>query len=1005
MSAGNRILRFEGFELHLNAGELRRNGSVVRLQEKPFQLLSLLLETPGELVTREAIRQRLWGTETYVEFDDSLNHAVRKLREALKDSAENPRFIETKPRRGYRFVAPLEGIGQSRRPMHVGREQELAELHRWLDEARSSGGSMLCISGEPGIGKTTLAGAFLAEVTKDLLCYVGRGRCSERLVGTDAYLPIFESLENMLRGAVGIAVGAILKQTAPSWCAELPPELLPVEWPDAAALAEARAASQERRKREFAAFLNALTRERAVILFLDDLHWADVSTVDLLSYVVPRSRAIPVCFLGTYRPSDLALSHHPFLDLKLELQAQRLSRELELAPLGLQDVRSFIDLQFPGNAFPPDFASWIFERTEGHSLFLADLLRALAEAGVVAERDGRWESVRSLAEAGASLPVSVRGMVERKIGRLSGEHRRLLEAASVEGHEFHSAVLGRVLGIDTAELEDSLEELSGKHYLVRFCGEREFPDKTFTLCYAFSHALYQSALYAKQSPTRRAALSAATADTLAACYRGAEDEIASRLGYLYEAARKWDRAAEFMLAGARNAAKQSAHRESATLALRAIEAAGRMDGPERDRRRLEATLQLAQTRQSLSNWQESIADFESAASIAIACGDVQAQVAALCGSALSAGYLKRMDEMCERATRALKVARDAGVETAYPESLLGYHAIYAGDLTRSREYYERAVPALTRCGPPAASIMAATSLGFLHHLQSEYREAEGALAEAMQQMQSAGEWTDLIRATWYRGIVLANQGRIAEALDTLGKGMRLADLNGERYWYSRFPNTIGWVHGELGDVESAIRFNEEGVRAAQEADIPEPEANAHMNLANGYVAIEQFDRAWSHLAEGKRILNAEDYKNWLRWRFHIRLSVEETNYWIAAGDLARARTSACDALDRATKSLARKHEAAAHKYLGDIAALEHRDEEARREYHAALAILQAHPCPFVEWKVLLAAGNLAARCGDGRPAELWLSAAAAKVAFIVNQTGSGSLGDGFLRWSAARPLS
>src|SRR5690348_12538590 len=167
--AGNRILRFDDFEVHLNAGELRRNGSAVRLQEKPFQLLSLLLETPGEPVTREAIRQRLWGTETYVEFDDSLNHAVRKLREALQDSAENPRFIETKPRRGYRFVAPLEDIGQSRGPMHVGREQELAELRRWLDEARSSGGSMLCISGEPGIGKTTLAGAFLAEVTKELL--------------------------------------------------------------------------------------------------------------------------------------------------------------------------------------------------------------------------------------------------------------------------------------------------------------------------------------------------------------------------------------------------------------------------------------------------------------------------------------------------------------------------------------------------------------------------------------------------------------------------------------------------------------------------------------------------------------------------------------------------------------------------------------------------------------------------------------------------------------------
>src|SRR5437764_1048473 len=85
-----------------------------------------------------------------------------------------------------------------------------------------------------------------------------------------------------------------------------------------------------------------------------------------------------------------------------------------------------------------------------------------------------------------------------------------------------------------------------------------------------------------------------------------------------------------------------------------------------------------------------------------------------------------------------------------------------GRLTRSREYYERAVPVLSRCGPPAASILAATSLGFLHDLQSEYREAERALAQAMEQMQRAGDWSDLIRATWFRGIVLANQGRVGE---------------------------------------------------------------------------------------------------------------------------------------------------------------------------------------------------------------------------------------------------
>jgi len=103
-----RILRFGVFEVDLAAGELRRQGVRVRLQEQPFQVLALLLERPGDLVTREEVRQKLWPADTFVDFDHSLNTAVNKLREALHDSAASPRYVETVARRGYRFVAPVE---------------------------------------------------------------------------------------------------------------------------------------------------------------------------------------------------------------------------------------------------------------------------------------------------------------------------------------------------------------------------------------------------------------------------------------------------------------------------------------------------------------------------------------------------------------------------------------------------------------------------------------------------------------------------------------------------------------------------------------------------------------------------------------------------------------------------------------------------------------------------------------------------------------------------------
>src|SRR5437016_6513851 len=102
-----KLLRFGPFEADVSTGDLRRNGEIVKIAEKPAQALLLLLERAGEVVTRDELRQKLWPVDTYVEFDDNLNATIKRLREALDDSAVRPRFVETAPKRGYRFVAPV----------------------------------------------------------------------------------------------------------------------------------------------------------------------------------------------------------------------------------------------------------------------------------------------------------------------------------------------------------------------------------------------------------------------------------------------------------------------------------------------------------------------------------------------------------------------------------------------------------------------------------------------------------------------------------------------------------------------------------------------------------------------------------------------------------------------------------------------------------------------------------------------------------------------------------
>src|SRR5262245_36448127 len=108
--SSSELLRFGVFEVDLRAGELRKQGMKIKLQEQPLQILALLLERRGEVITREALGQKLWSQDTFVDFDHSLSTAIGKNREALGDSAENPRFVETMARRGYRFLAPVDRV-------------------------------------------------------------------------------------------------------------------------------------------------------------------------------------------------------------------------------------------------------------------------------------------------------------------------------------------------------------------------------------------------------------------------------------------------------------------------------------------------------------------------------------------------------------------------------------------------------------------------------------------------------------------------------------------------------------------------------------------------------------------------------------------------------------------------------------------------------------------------------------------------------------------------------
>jgi tetratricopeptide (TPR) repeat protein len=473
----------------------------------------------------------------------------------------------------------------------VGRQQELTDLRSAFESAAAGDGRLVCVSGEPGIGKTTVVESFFRELSMSgTACYLARGRCSERLAGSEAYLPVLEALETLLREGDD-SVRQLMSVVAPTWCAQIAPAA-----DDNAAgrkPAEGRAPSQERLKREFVAFLNELASRQPVVLFLDDLHWADASTVDILAYAAARCASRRMLIVAAYRPAELFATDHPFLRVKLELTGHGICCELAMPFLTRADVDRYLDVRFPAHLFPPQLSTRIHDRTEGNPLFMADLARFLRDRGVLAEDDGRWVMIGQLPEVERELPESVRSMVEKKISQLGDDDCRLLVVASVQGYGFDSAVVSTALGMNAAEVEERLDVLERVHGFVKFVGDKEFPDRDLTMAYRFVHVLYQNALFASLRPTRKASLSAAVAEALLAHHGTQPAAIASELAMLFEAARDFGRAAEYFLLAAKQAARVSANREVIVLARRGIAALTMLpETPERARQelRLQTTL-------------------------------------------------------------------------------------------------------------------------------------------------------------------------------------------------------------------------------------------------------------------------------------------------------------------------------------------------------------------------------------------------------------------------------
>jgi predicted ATPase len=296
----------------------------------------------------------------------------------------------------------------------------------------------------------------------------------------------------------------------------------------------AQGVTRERMLRELAEALEVLTAEHPLVLVLEDLHWSDLSTADLLTAVAQRREAARLLVLGSYRPADVVISGHPLKAVKQELQLHRQCTELPLTFLSVSDVTQYLAGRFPQHQFPPELVGLLHRHTEGNPLFLVTTVEDLVARQVIGEQDGQWQLHDSLEQVTLGVPVTIQQMIGRHFERLSAEEQHVLEAAGVAGESFSAAAVAAGLEAESDRVEAWCEGLARREQFLQAQELVTWPDGTIAGRYRFVHALYQQVMYERIGAARRVQLHWRIGERLETGYGERVNEIAAELAVHFE---------------------------------------------------------------------------------------------------------------------------------------------------------------------------------------------------------------------------------------------------------------------------------------------------------------------------------------------------------------------------------------------------------------------------------------------------------------------------------------
>lgn len=759
-----------------------------------------------------------------------------------------------------------------RQPSVIGRTQERTLLQEQLVLACAGSGGLVLLAGVAGIGKTTLL-VDLGNAATARGALVAAGHCFAA-----GSLPAFSPWLDVLATLPGRAA-------LPPPFGSGPP-----------------AGSAHHLLATVTTYLRQLAREQPVVIMLDDLHWADRDTLELLNVVTGLASTEAILLAGAYR-SEAVTRDAPFFDLLPELRRKPQSWFTTIGRLDEGAAAALVEARH--GPCSSELATYLHARSGGHPLFLVEILRDLGERHVLTT-DAAGRLLPPAQDE--KLPSLLVHVITHRVARLGADAEALLEVAAVAGESWRLDTVEAVLGWNEPRLLAALTAARQAEIIVQV-GDEEH--------YRFSHGLVRQALYDLPVARHRRRLHRRIAEALEAS-PDAGDDRCDALAHHFGAAGAWQAAARYGLAAGDAARERFAGHGALEDYQRAFTAASQLPTGAAVPLRLDLLERLGRTHLLLGNTAQAELDFQQMRDLAQAHQNSPAAGRALVWlsyaqrrqyhphASLASGEagLRVAEELADPALLALAHWNLGHFHTVYgPLADAGEHARAAAELARQA----RDADILSR------SLQVRSILEVWH---GQYAVAAEHAQESLRLAPQGHDGLTFGGAHWRLGLALGESGRYSEALHVLRRGVEGAAEIGERYYLSKLLNTLGWLHLEVGAADMARAWDLralETVRSGTVDRVTEAERYTLLNLASDELAAGRVLAATAYLREFAPLRDQSDYG---RYRYLNRAQLVQGDLALAQGDATSALNAAATASRLASEMAMRKNLARSHLLTG-----------------------------------------------------------------------------------------